>query len=234
MGWVFLPPTSTGESEEWIAPQRAAAIARIVRAVGKHVDNEIRLAGDIHQAYCESETPSMLVLFEGPQAQRRLKLLQRILKGVEKQAGLIESDPYVKHEINKVSSPFEIPTVQHLLLKLRNLEESLKWLAEQWRSKADVPENPWNRRPSQLEWLAGVLLPLVYERHFLRRAGRSRDMESGEPSGPMIRFIEATLKELGEQIFKRESIARAFTRYTSQRNAERSKRKGQTSIGREF
>jgi hypothetical protein len=223
-GWVFLPPTSTGELEEWIAPQRAAAIAHIVKCVGKPVDNKIQLASDIYQAHCE--IPSFLVLLEGPQAQRRLKLLRRILKGVEKQAGLIESDPYIKGAINKVSTPFEIPTVQQLLLKLRGLEESLKWLAKQWRSKADVPESLGNRRPSQLEWLAGVSLPLVYERRFLRRAGRSRNIESGEPSGPMIRFVEATLKELGGQIFKRESIARAFTRCTSLRNAERTKRKG--------
>jgi hypothetical protein len=163
---------------------------------------------------------------EGSQAEKRLKKLRRILKGVEKQARLIESDPLFEAAINKVSNPFEIPTVQQLLFKLRSLEESLEWLAKQWRNKADVPENLGNRRPSQLEWLAGVSLPLVYERHFLRPARRSRNMGSGEPSGPMIRFVEATLKELGGQIFKRESIARAFSRCASQRNAERTKRKG--------
>jgi hypothetical protein len=217
--WVFL--TLTGKLEAWLAPQRAAAIARIVKAVGEPADNEIRLAADIHHACCE--TPHMLAVLEGPQAQRRLRLVRRILKGMEKQAGLIESDPYIKHAINKVHTPFEIPIVPRLVLKLRDVEGQLKWLAKQWCSKADVPKNQ-NRRPSQFEWLAGVSLPLVYERHFHRDAGRSRK-KGREPYGPMIRFVEATLTELSEPM-KRESIARAFTRCTPQRNAERAKRKG--------
>jgi hypothetical protein len=230
-GWVFLPPNATGDLEEWVAPRRKAAIDRIVKAVGNAPFGEMQLAADINRASHElpaySKMPIDLVLVEGSDAHKRLRKVRRIRQNAEKVAILIESDPYVRATINKISTPFDIPPIKQLLLKLRSLEDSLEYLAKQWRSKADVPENLRNRRPSQLEWLAGVSLPLIYERHFLRQAGRSRNVSSGEPSGPMIRFVEATLKELGGQKFKRESIARAFTRYTSQRNAERVKPFGQ-------
>ena len=226
--WVFLPPTATGRLEKWLAPQRQAAIARIVEAVGKAPRDEMRLAADISRAYHEQpaygEKPLNLFHLEGAEAQKRLKKVRRILKGVEKQAGLIDFDLYIKAVINKVSTPFEIPTVQQLLLKLRSLEELLKWLAKQWRSKADLPENLRDRRPSQFEWLVGVSLPLVYERHFSLRAARSRNLE-GTPSGPMIHFIDATMRELGIA-YKPELIMRAFTRLTPLRDEERTKKGG--------
>jgi hypothetical protein len=223
--WVFLPPTSK-ELEEWLAPKRKDAIARIAMAVGKAPDNEIQLAADIHQACCE--TSSFLVTLEGSKAQKRLDKVKRIARALKKQAELISCDPYLEATVNQGRTPFEIPIIPQLLLKLCNLEESLEVLAKQWRAKADVPENLRRRRldrpnqldrPSQLEWLTGVSLPLVYERHFGRRAGRSRSREK-KPGGPAVRFIEAVLGELGLK-YTRESIIRAFTRLTAQRDQVR-------------
>ena len=143
-GWVFLPPTATGGLEKWLAPQRQAAIARIVEAVGKAPSDEMRLATDISRAYHEQpaygEKPINLLHLEGAEAQKRLKKVRRILKGVEKQVGLIDSDLYIKAAINKVSTPFEIPTVQQLLLKLRSLKSHLNGLQSGGAAKSTCPK----------------------------------------------------------------------------------------------
>ena len=57
--------------DDWIAPRRAAAIARIVKALGQTPRDEMLMAADIFQASCEK--PSALVLQEGSQAQAREK-----------------------------------------------------------------------------------------------------------------------------------------------------------------
>ena len=199
-GWVFLPPSVTGELERWLAPGRAAAIARIVEAVGIAPDDEIRLATDIHQAYCEhpnyGEAPIGLVVLGASEARVRLKTVRSILAAGEKLRELIDADRYISATINELDTPFHIPIVQQLLLKLRSLEKVLEGLAKKWRTKADLPENLKGRRPSRREWLAGVSLPLVFERHFVRRAVLSRNSD-GKPSGPCVKFIGATLEELG-------------------------------------
>jgi hypothetical protein len=223
--WVFLPPAATGELEKWHAPKRAAAIARIVKAVGIPPNNEMRLASDIHRAHLEhpayGKSPVDLVLVEGSAALERLKKVRRIRKNVEKQAGLIDSDHYINATINQFSTPFGIPPAQQLLLMLRNVEKALEWLAKEWRTKADLPANLKERRPSQREWLAGVSLPLVFERHFRRRAGRSR--QNSKPSSPTVRFVEATLNELGMP-YAKESIIRAISRLKPQLDIERTKK----------
>jgi hypothetical protein len=111
-----------------------------------------------------------------------------------------------------------------LLFELQSLRERLSWLAREWQGKMDLPYSLKGRRPRELEWLAGVALPLVYERHFLHRAGRSRNA-AGEVSGPTIRFIQATLNEVGI-LYSEESIARAFSRLTALRNERRAKTEG--------
>jgi len=106
-----MPPTGSKTLDDWIAPRRAAAIARIVKAVGQPPRDEMLMAADIFQASCEK--PSALVLQEGSQAQL-VKKVRRIRKSVEKQAALIEADPYIRTTI-------EMPMVT-LALALRDVE----------------------------------------------------------------------------------------------------------------
>lgn len=47
---------------------------------------------------------------------------------------------------------------------------------------------------SAVQWLAGVTLPEIYQRHFRRKGKRSRD-NGGPASGPYIRFVSAVLGE---------------------------------------
>ena len=166
------------------------------------------------------------------QAKNQLKKVKRILKLVDKADALIASDTFIRARINNTSTPFELSPTSQLLLKGRAAEAELILLAKKRRVESAPTAGKLNsRRPSELEWLAGVLLPLVYERHFLRRAGRSQSAE-GEPGGPTVRFVEAVLKELGLKNFKRASIVRAFTRLTPQRDEERARRRGETHSGR--
>jgi hypothetical protein len=217
---LFLPPTGTEELDKWTAPRRAAAIARIAKAVGHVPQNQDQLATEIFDACVEMR--SQLDPLEGRKASERLRKVQRILKGVRKYEELIDSDPHISAAINQ-SHGVKLPPAKELLLELSALESFLVKLAANWRDKADLPVDLRSRRPSELEWLAGLSLPLVYERHFLRRAGRSRNAQ-GEVGGPGIRFIEATLKELGLS-YSPESIARAFSRLTRQREEERTRSK---------
>jgi hypothetical protein len=60
----FLPATGDKQLDDWIEPQRAAAIARILKAVGRSLTtDEILLADDIHHAYIE--TPGLLTAAKG-------------------------------------------------------------------------------------------------------------------------------------------------------------------------
>ena len=216
---LFLPPTGTEELDKWIAPRRAAAIARIAQAVGRVPHNEDQLATEIFDACVEMR--SQLDPLEGRKASERLKKVRRILKGVRKYEELIDSDPHISAAINQAHG-VKLPPAKELLLELIVLKSFLAKLAANWRDKADLPVDLRSCRPSELEWLARVSLPLVYERNFLRRAGRSRTQ--GEVGGPCIRFIEATLKELGRP-YSPELIARAFSRLARQREEERTRSK---------
>jgi hypothetical protein len=224
---AFVPPSGDEALDDWFAPLRTAAIARILKAVAKSTDevqvandDEVKLATDVFEAYAAS--PSKLDPQEGSKAAQRLQKVREILKAVEKQTALISADPYLSKVIGDaagIKQPFDIWGLRN---ELRSLEIQLSLSAERWRREKDLAPDVGNRRPSEREWLAGVALPLVYERHFLSPAGRSRNAE-GEPGGPAVRFVEATMNELGIP-YSAESIVRAFTRLKQQRVEERARK----------
>ena len=216
---AFAPPSGDKALDDWFAPLRTAAITRILKAVGKSTDDEVQLAIDIFEAYVA--TPSKLDLQEGSKAAQRLQKVKGIRQAVEKQAALISADPYLSKAIGKAEG-IKPPPILELHIELLTLETQLSSLADKWRRKADLPPELKGRRPSEPEWLAGVALPLVYERHFLSPAGRSRNAK-GEPGGPTVKFVEATLNELSIP-YSRESIVRAFTRLGRLRDEERKRR----------
>jgi hypothetical protein len=217
---LFMPPTGIKSLDDWVALQRTEAIARIVKAVRKAPNDEMHLATDIFQAY--RQTPADLGISEGSKAKSRLKKVEDILKVLERLDALIDSDAFISERINNVSTPLQLSPNKQLLLEAHTLKGELAPLAKKGRSRAELPENLKDRRPSELEWLAGVLLPLVYERHFSLPAKRYRNAE-GKPSGPTFQFIDATLRELGIP-FRPESVLRAFSRLKPLRDAERTKR----------
>jgi hypothetical protein len=217
---VFMPPIGIKKLDHWLTAKRTAAIGRIVRAVGKVPDSEESLATDIYRAF--SEESAARDPLEGFKAKARLAKVQEIIEAAERLDTLITADPYISARLVNWSTksplepttPFELPPIH---VRARSLRNELALVAKNWRNKADLPAK---RRPSELEWLAGVSLPLVYERHFRHRAGRSRNAR-GEPSGPTVKFVQATLREAGLSC-KPETIVRAFSRLAKQRDDERS------------
>jgi hypothetical protein len=216
--WAFAPPTGDKAFDERIAPKRTAAISHILEAVRNPNSainlrtSEIDLATDIYMAFIETDAvldPS------SSQASNRLKKVKRVLKGVQKQVTFVSTDAYLRQRIIVNFGIAPRPIFQ-LLFELQSLENELSRLAKQWRFKVGLPPSLKGRRPSELEWLAGVLLPLVYERNFLHHAGRSRSA-SGAPGGPTVRFIRATLKEVGIS-YSDESIIRAMSRLAAFRD----------------
>jgi len=216
---AFVPPSGDKTFDDWITPQRTAAIARILRAVGKSTDDKVQLATDIFEAYVS--TSSQLDLYERSKAAKRLKKVKSIRKAVETQAALISADSYLSAAIGEAAGLVPSP-LSEWRFKLQSLEIQLSSLAKEWRTKMDLPPELGGRRPSEREWLAGVSLPLVYERRFHSPAGRSRNAE-GNPGGPTVRFVESTLSELSIP-YSPESIVRAFTRLRRQRDKERARR----------
>ena len=141
--------TSTGENEldEWIAPQRKAAIAQILMAVRQSPKSEIELAGDIFEACIDM--PGQLDPFQSGKAKNRLKKVRRILEGVEKCAGLIDSDPHISATIDKAIG-VQPSTIRQLLFELRTLKSTLATLVKRRRSKTDLPDSLKGRRPSRI------------------------------------------------------------------------------------
>jgi hypothetical protein len=210
---AFTPPTGGETFDEWIAPQRTAAIGRIVEAVGKTPNSEIDLATDIFEAFVETRTK--IDPDESSKASNRLTKVKRVQKGLQKQITLLSTDRNLSQRINDAYGVAPRPIIQ-LLFELQSLEKELSSLAKQWRSKTHLPPSLKGRRPSEIEWLAGASLPLVYQRNFLLPAGRSRGRKD-KPGGPTVRFIAATLKEI-DVSYSEESIVRAMSRLATLRS----------------
>ena len=206
------------------------AIDRILTAVGRdHIPpglNRKALCADIADAYHSRD--HAFDLFHGSEAQDRLKLLRRIRKTAEKLASLLSAaDTTVAATIatcldkitppeGKIAAPMGSPAapkpidqLDRWLRAIEMAEELRGRAATKWHTGHKDDRDLRGRRVTEKEWLAGVSLPLVFEWHFRERAGRSRS-KAGEPTGPMVRFIGATMKELGLS-YDNESIMRAYS-----------------------
>jgi hypothetical protein len=207
----------------------AEAIDRILAAVGKGrippgLDRKA-LCADIADAYHSRDCA--FDLGYGSEARARVKLLRRIRKTAEKLALLLKADLAADAMIRghleeitppwgKIASPMGSPAapkpidqLDRLLRAVAMVEKVQEHVATKWREGHKHDPDLRGRRVTETEWLAGVSLPLVFEWHFRERAGRSRS-KAGKPSGPMVRFIDATMKELGLP-YDAESIMRAYS-----------------------
>src|SRR5690242_2511435 len=104
---AFVPPSGDEALDNWFAQLRTAAIARILKAVGKSTDDEVQLATDIFEAYVA--TRSKLGRREGSRAAQRLQKVTGIRKAVEEQVALIRADPHLSKAIGDaagVKPPF--------------------------------------------------------------------------------------------------------------------------------
>ena len=210
----------------------AQAIENILNAVGKkyvphNLDREaLRIA--IADAYHSRGHGSDLL--GGSEAQARLKHVRRIRKTTEKLARLLGNDLSADAMIaSQLRPPVLLPLqqqassvasiIEQILGAAASIERVQECIAKKWRTAHKRDPDLRGRRVTEKEWLAGVSLPLVFERFFLRRAGRSHT-KHGEPSGPMVRFISAALKEV-ELDYGEGAIVRAYSRRAPLRAQQR-------------
>lgn len=167
----------------------AAAIARIVAGTGDQPDSEEALAVDIADAatnLAEMET------FKRMRAKGSRKLVTKTRKALERTGKLIARDPLLESTAADLS----------------RINERLRH-HEQWHTAHDR-KGKNGREPTPTEYLAGEILPGIFERRFDLRVTFTRNRDD-KPDGALIDFIEAALKEIGVN-YSRESIARAITR----------------------
>ena len=227
----------------------AEAIDRILTAVGRsHISpglDKRALCADIADAYYSRS--HAFDLFHGSEAQDQLKLLRRIRRTAEKLASLLKAntavDGMIREHLEGITPPWgkiappmgssaapkPIDQLDRWLRAVARVEKGQEHVATKWRTASKSNPNWRGRRPTAAEWLAGVSLPLVYEWHFRQHAGRSRTNE-GTPTGPMVAFIGATLKEFGIR-YSDELIMRAFSRLAPSRQKQRNPKPGDLVLG---
>jgi hypothetical protein len=120
-----------------------------------------------------------------------------------KRAGIATPTPPMSQPLTLVS------LLEQLRRAIADTEKIQQSINEKWRSGHKRDPSLRRRRLTAKEWLAGVALPLSFERHFRLPAGRSRG-KAGKPSGPMVRFISTTMQELG-LTYADESIVKAYS-----------------------
>lgn len=76
-------------------------------------------------------------------------------------------------------------------------------------SGSDEIAEPYARRGYPVGHLFGCDLPAVYETHWRRKAGISRDVVTGDVGGPYVRFAQAVAGEMGVKA-SAETVAAAF------------------------
>ena len=192
---AFLPPTGNKAFDDRIAPKRAAAIERIIKAVGKEPDDKNQLALDINEA---DTTYAILYKLDGAKAAKRLQRVKRARKGIEKYVVLLKDEPLLWEAINEAASFADMS----LLDPVRQFENSQARIVAEYRSKTNLPSSLKGRRPTSAEWLAGVSLPLVYEKRF---------NSPNAAGGPLIDFVAAAMEQLGVN-YNRAAITKAITR----------------------
>jgi hypothetical protein len=215
----LTPETLEGLPPEYVKQANVAtahALNRILIAVGsKHVPVNLdkdALGRDITAAYYARDCA--FDLFGGSKAQHRLKYLRRVRSTAEKLTKLLEKDAGVSAMIAGQSAKWGAGAPAQHLKQLQSavvaIEQQQESIGRKWRTAHKNSPDLRGRRLTEAEWLAGVSLPLVFEKHFGRTAGRSRD-RAGDPCGPTFHFVASTLKELGIS-YRDESVIRAFSR----------------------
>jgi len=217
---------SPAEYAQRVKMAGAQAIDRILKAVGKeHVPHDLdrqSLCREIADAYFSRNCA--FDLFEGSKSHKRLEVLRRVRGATETLIALLKPDvgmdAMIAAQLKRagiatptppMSQPFTLVSfLEQLRRAIADTEKIQQGINEKWRAGHKRDPSLRRRRPTAKEWLAGVALPLCFERHFRLPAGRSRG-KAGKPSGPMVRFINATLQELGLLPYNDESIVRAYS-----------------------
>jgi hypothetical protein len=221
-----VKPDSAAGYPSWIdTSEGAEAIKRIIEATDEKPDDEERLALEIGQAYSLFKID---LYIDEAKTQQRRKLPRRVIVDLERIIKRISGDSL---------SEWLEPELLRLVTHIRSLinwqpdhGERIARALNLYLYKTNAPDEkagsrpamrqPRPRNPSPLELLA-VSLVGVYARRF------NSEVEFGpgdddEPRGAVIRFVKATMAELGLSQYKPGSIARAVTNWRSWASSEKS------------
>jgi hypothetical protein len=185
------------------------AAGRILGAVGKKFVpadlDRSALRAAIEQAWVAREIIDKNR--PGPRLRRCLNQLDHAYKAADKLASTLVANNDLVERVTDL--------VPEAILNIRQVAIVIKVLKERIGNYRTIA-NEYRRVPTATEWLAGVELPCIYEVHFRRGTGVSRDKVSGKPGGPMVRFIAAALNEARVPV-KDETIVRAVTEFAALR-----------------
>jgi hypothetical protein len=181
----------------------------------------------LRRAIDESEKSAKIISANrrGARARKRLKRLKQIRETAEQLASLLEVKDDASDPIEKLWSKsaqrlgdWPLALVSRLIVDhVEAIEHAL----------SNAEPSQWGN-PTANEWLAGAELPCVFEEHFRRKPGGSRNKTHKKGDGPCVRFIEATMRELGVR-YSPASILRTMTRLRALRDHRRLVRQGKVT-----
>jgi hypothetical protein len=145
----------------------------------------------------------------GARARKRIKRLKQILEAAKQLESLLKVQDDASHIIRECFGEGPLVTVIQLFAEIEALLRVL----------SNHDPSQWGN-PTTNVWLAGAELPYVFEEHFCRKPGASRNKAHKKGGGPCVRFIEATMLELGRP-YSTASILRAMTRLRALRENRR-------------
>jgi hypothetical protein len=181
----------------------AQTLDRVIQAVGKKYELANLDRSALRHELDESKNSAEVISANrhGARSRARLKHLKKIRESAEQLSSLLQIKDDAIDLIRGLRDDLRettLTTITRLIISVESIEHVLGTAAG---SKYG--------NPTAVEWLAGVELPCIFEEHFHRKAGGSRNAE-GRPDGPCVRFVESALRELGFQ-YSAESILRAMT-----------------------
>jgi hypothetical protein len=192
-------------------PLDERGLDKIIEAVGRKYITATFDRSALRRALGKSEKSAETISKNrhGARARNRLTRLKQILEAAEQLESLLKVQDDASEMIRKCFGEEPIVTVIRLIGEVEALLHVL----------SDHEPSQWGN-PTTNEWLAGAELPCVFEEHFCRKPGASRNKAHKKGDGPCVRFIEATMLELGKPC-STASILRAMTRLRALRENRR-------------
>ena len=186
-------------------PLNERGLDTIIKAVGSRKYKPPTLdRSALRRAIDESEKSAEIISAyrRGARARKLFQRLKQVHETGKQLAVLLDAkdDAAASDLIQELCGEWPKAMVSRLIVNVEALQHVL----------SDGAPSQWGN-PNANEWLAGVELPCVFEEHFHKEPGGSRNKTRKKGGGPCVRFIEATMRELAKP-YSTASILRAMTR----------------------
>ena len=147
----------------------------------------------LRHAIDESEKRAEIISVHrrGARARKLLKKLKQVRETAEQLAGLLNTKDDAGDLIQELCSEWPKAMVSRLIVNVEALEQVL----------SDGKPSQWGN-PSANEWLAGVELPCVFEEHFHREPGGSRN-KARQSWRPLCTFHRSHHARIGQALRSR-------------------------------